>query len=718
MELRQIFELLWRKRRIVLYVFSIIFLTIVIGTLLITPWYDAKSKVFIRKSVATSSLLTTLGMQSAQSTTSSSISDTDRADYLALTQMRPVIEKSITEFHLTREKTRYRIIKAVPFMKYVLKVIGVDVEKTKEVIKAEDLLESSLLSNIFPIPHVEMSQYEETDIIEIEATSPDPQQAADIANKIAKSFTENEIERVREEFREVKNYLANNIGKAREEHVKALLELKEFREREKTVSLDTETSTIIQQISDFKKTFEENKLAILRTKASIEQIESKLKSMPKYQKDSEQIKANDMISTLKLNLKDLYISLAETKTKYTANHPFVIDTENKIAEIKNLLKMEMEKIFGTETISVDPTYKELTEKLAFNYVDLLGLESQNSVLPKIISKYESEMLSLPKKFFKFSQLNISVDVAKDIYNSLLTYINQVELAESTAISNIYLVESAIVPEKKDSRHKHPSLLLHTIIAIILGTTFGVGAALFVEYLDDTIKTKEDLKVFKLTCLGSVNKLGKKDSRLIDETNPRLPLRETFRTIRHSIRFATLDKPVKSLTITSSVSEEGKSFFASNLGISLAIGGKSVLLIDTAMKRPSIHSYFGLPNTSGLTNYLVGDSDLESIKLRTKFNNLTVITTGTIQLDSAKLVESNKMHQFIKDMENAYDLVILDSSPVLETSDAIILGGWTGGVIIIVEGNKTSRKLFADMIEFFNRANVILTGVVINKVVGL
>ncbi|HLG31053.1 MAG TPA: Wzz/FepE/Etk N-terminal domain-containing protein, partial [Candidatus Brocadiales bacterium] len=154
MELRDILEVLWRRRWVAINIFAAIFLTIMMGTYLVTPWYDSTAKVLIRKSSAASSLLTSLGMQSSQSSQTTTISETDRADYLALATVRPVVEKVISDLNIKRERVRSRLMKAIPFLKPILNALGVDVESTEEVMTAERLVDSSLLSFIFPIPYV------------------------------------------------------------------------------------------------------------------------------------------------------------------------------------------------------------------------------------------------------------------------------------------------------------------------------------------------------------------------------------------------------------------------------------------------------------------------------------------------------------------------------------------------------------------------------------
>jgi succinoglycan biosynthesis transport protein ExoP len=672
MELKHIIEILVRRKWIVINTFAAIFLTIALGSLLIRPWYDSKAMVFLQKSGAASTLLSSLGLQSGV-TVPSSYSDTDRSDYLELAKVYPVADKVINELHLSREKTSAIFLRKIPFMKPVARALGMDVEKTIVIPKAEDLVKRSLISYIFPRPYVNVDQYESTDIIYFEAVATDPEQSSAMANAMAKAFIDTEVKRIRGDFQGAKEYIQNNISHYKNEYTKALLALREFKERERSVNLDSETAEYIKEISD-----------------------------------------------LKQSQRDLYIQLAQTRTKYSPDHPIVKDYENAIEQVSQLIQKKMEKVFGSKNMQTDPALRDLTAK-ATGKPSFPMDKSWKGVLPNGLEKPfddESLLSRLPQKSFEYAQLTLAVSVTQSIYNVILTYGYQVGVAESIAVANIYLVQSAKTPEIDDSKHKWPNVGLDSTIAILLGVIFGVGAGLFVEYLDDTIKTSDDLKALKAaTFLGRIAKLRKKEIKLIDEVEPRSPLRESVRTIRTSIRFATIDKPAKIMLVTSSVQGEGKSFAASNLAISFANDGKKVLLLDCNMRGPSIHSYFGLDNGTGLTNYLAGDVALDSVQRQTRVSGLSVITTGPIPPDPAKLVESKKMHKLLQDMGQAFDLVIVDSPPVFAASDAQVLGHWADGTIIVVESGSTTRKLFTEMSEMLHKANTEVIGVVLNKVAG-
>ena len=714
MELRYILEILWSKRRLAVGIFSFIFLAVVIGTLLMPARYDATAKVLLRKAPASDAVLKSIGM-SDTFTTSASLSDTERSNYLALAALRPIAEKTVSDLNLKRIRIRSWLINAIPGFRTVLAGVGLDMGPAEKIMTAEELLDRPLSSFIFPRPHIAIDQHEDTDIIEIKGISPLPEQAMAIANSMANNFIEEELKRIRRDYAGAKAFIDHNIVKTRQEYIDAITRVQDLKEKEKFVNLDTEATNIIEKISDFKKSYEDNRLSIHKLKATIRNIESQIKSIPKYQKSSELLKYNEVILNLKNTLRDLYLSLAETKTRYTSKHPSVIDIENKITQIKELLQVEMTRIFGEETVSVDSVYQELSEKLASNYADLAGYEIQNEVLPKIIDRYDNEMMKMPKQVAEYTKLQLSVSVIQDVYNALLKHHYQVGMMESVALSNIYLVEAAIEPQKNDSKHKKPSLPINLIMAVIMGFIFSIGGILFVNYLDDTIKSAKDIETDgELNFLGHVMELDKKTRKLIFHMDPKHPFNESIRSIRNNINHAFSNKMLKSIVVTSHFDLEGKSFFAANLAVSLANEGKKVLIVDGDLRKSGIWNYFGLPRGAGLTDYLLGNSEFESVLCKTDIEGLHIIPSGSVPHDPAKLVETDNLHDLILQMAGVYDVVIIDTPSLKTASDAIILGRWTDGSILILQEGRGRTNDFSDMLALFKRAKVNLIGVVFNR----
>lgn len=198
-------------------------------------------------------------------------------------------------------------------------------------------------------------------------------------------------------------------------------------------------------------------------------------------------------------------------------------------------------------------------------------------------------------------------------------------------------------------------------------------------------------------------------------NLRTPIAEAFRSFRTNIQFANIDKPVRSVVVTSSVPGEGKSTVAYNLAVSIAQTEKRVLLLDTDLRKPSIYSYIEPKHFGGLTNIIVQDVDYEDL-LQTDENlrNLDIIISGPIPPNPSEILGSAKMRAFMEELYQEYDMVILDSPPVGLVTDAAVLSTMVDGVIMVCATGKTKREDIRKAIDSLNKVNANIIGVVMNK----
>jgi capsular exopolysaccharide synthesis family protein len=275
------------------------------------------------------------------------------------------------------------------------------------------------------------------------------------------------------------------------------------------------------------------------------------------------------------------------------------------------------------------------------------------------------------------------------------------------------VEEAVMPDKPIK----PKKLQNMLVAIVVGLMFGVGVAMFLEYLDDTIQTADDAEgVAQLPTLGIIPWLrSTNDAQLITLSDPRSPASESYRTLRTNIKFLSADSPLRTLTITSAGPEEGKSTTIANLGVSFAQTGKKVLIVDTDMRKPTIHGIFGLRSDIGLTSVLAGDLPLEQAVQQTEAETLHVLTCGPIPPNPAELLESQRFNALIEELKAIYDVVLFDAPPVIAVTDASILAAKLDGLILLMGVNKVTRKAAKHALQLLASAKVKVWGMVIRGV---
>ncbi|WP_102399806.1 CpsD/CapB family tyrosine-protein kinase [Haloimpatiens massiliensis] len=201
--------------------------------------------------------------------------------------------------------------------------------------------------------------------------------------------------------------------------------------------------------------------------------------------------------------------------------------------------------------------------------------------------------------------------------------------------------------------------------------------------------------------------------LIIEKKPKSVPAEAFRTLRTNIQYASFDKEVRRLLVTSSGPKEGKSTTAANLALSISETGKSVLLLDCDLRRPSLHKKFNISNQVGITNFLLGEVNFEQA-IKIYRNKLFIMTAGIIPPNPSEMLSSNKLRDFLQRVSQQFDMVIIDSPPVMAVTDAQILSTITDGVILVVASGETEKAMAIKAKESLKKVNANILGVVLNK----
>jgi capsular exopolysaccharide synthesis family protein len=237
----------------------------------------------------------------------------------------------------------------------------------------------------------------------------------------------------------------------------------------------------------------------------------------------------------------------------------------------------------------------------------------------------------------------------------------------------------------------------------------------IEYLDDTVKTSDDV-----TALGVVNlaAVGRFDSRNPEDTiilqrDPRSPFAEAFRTLRTNIQFAFVDRPLRVLLVSSTGPDEGKSTVAANLAAALAQTGKSVVLVDADLRKPTIHRILKVRNNVGLTDALLRDGEIENVISPTSVENLKVLASGPLPPNAAELVGSERMGILLGRLKKQTDIVILDSPPCLVVSDATILSKRADGVLLVIKAGGVRRDAVRESVQLFHQVGAYVAGTVLN-----
>jgi polysaccharide biosynthesis transport protein len=341
---------------------------------------------------------------------------------------------------------------------------------------------------------------------------------------------------------------------------------------------------------------------------------------------------------------------------------------------------------------------------------------------------------------QYNILKQEVETAKGLYTDFLNKTSQAQVEVAQQHNNLRLIQPARVPGSPIG----PARFRMIMFAFFLSLAGGIGLAYGLEYLDNTIKTIDDVgRYMRLPALGIIPALattnsaklgkGKKARRLSASSSlqavaiqgydmDRLKVLETrstaaeaYRVVRTSMLLSTAGNPPKTILVTSGQPGEGKTTTAVNTAISLAQLGASVLIIDCDMRKPSTHKIFGLDNMRGLSTYLSRDIKVDGLIRKLQIPNLSLLSSGAIPPNPAELISSERMKNLLRELGEQYDHILIDSPPLINVTDPVILSAMVDGVILVVHGGKSTRGVAQRARQDLVSVGAKIFGVVLNNV---
>ncbi len=374
------------------------------------------------------------------------------------------------------------------------------------------------------------------------------------------------------------------------------------------------------------------------------------------------------------------------------------------AQLANILPdvfMEMNRARQEERFS--DTRAELQGELAAAEVDLEETEQAlNQLADTPENKNERDRLARLATRYQTTYTNLSKSL------------EDLRLAEAQTTDNITLT----TPAQPAGAPIRPRVLFNTLLALMIGALVGLGIAFLIEYLDDTVKTPDQVRdLTGLATLGNVIQLegASPDQRMVARVAPKSLGAEAYRVLRTNLQFSALDKPLATLVCTSAAPGEGKSTTVANLAVVMAQTDRRVILVDADLRRPSLHKILKLPNNVGLSTALLDKRrDPQAYLQETDVANLRVMTTGPIPPNPAEMLNSIRMHEMIELLKGEADVVLFDTPPVLAVADTSILASQVDGTLLVVWAGRTRGELLAQAADRLQSLGIQPLGVVLNK----
>lgn len=674
MELTKLWEIILRRKWMILQAVMVVTFVAGIGTFLIKPSFEASSKVLIMPFKKGAGL--ELGKVGLPSLTSIITTSTDISVNKALAVSRPYIEKLILRLQLRDRQGQ---------------LISPDkLTSTEPVFSIKEMF--------FPQPRIGIRERSETNLLNVRAVSSNSHEAMMMANTLAQIMVDENQNNVRAEYRHARIFLEGEINEVKEQYKKALLELTKFRKKEQTLDLKMETKLASEKMAELLKEKEDNIIDLAEARAKLGRLKEQLAKESSGFLSAAALQENPHIDILKKRLTEFRLQLAQAKSDLTENHPKVLSLVEQI----KVAEVELEKEVKIYRASA-PELSALERRIA-------SLEAHLEEVNRAIETYFNTFETLPEKVHQQAGLDMELNVAQQRYSALLDSLHRVEMAEASTLTEIRIVEPGVMPVAPIS----PNRMMNGLLSLALGLAFGLGLAFMTEYQDDTIRTAEDAKELRyIALMGLVPKFKTRKRPLILAKDPNDPFCESYRKIRN---YPSIDDgSVRSLLITSPGPREGKSTTVVNLGTSIAREEKKkVLLIDMDLRRPSLHAYFDLPNEIGVTDLLRQEASLDEVIQSTPVEGLSLISSGPSFPDAGALMESKEMGSLIPRLTGQFDMVIMDCAPILVKSDALVLAKHVDGSTIVIESAKTTRRAVRELIGILTEAHIKPLGFIVNR----
>ncbi len=363
--------------------------------------------------------------------------------------------------------------------------------------------------------------------------------------------------------------------------------------------------------------------------------------------------------------------------------------------------------------------RQISDNIAGRRAELEVAQNRERALAKELEVVKTEVKTLDGKLIELKFLEAEAERNEVFYSTIDRRLSEVDLGHLLKNNNIRVVDVA-VPSDTPVR---PNLPLNMAMGLILGLFGGCAMAFGLDYLDTTVKSREDVEqVIGVPLLGVVPGVDaaelqslptEVDRNIFVNARPRSTVAECLRSIRTNVMFRTPQKKVRKLLITSAAPREGKSFTSSNLAAIIAMTGNRVLLIDADLRRPALHKRFGLTNDLGLVAVFLGESTLEEVIQPSHVPGLDVVVAGPPPPNPGEMLGNGRMEQFIEGLRG-YDFIIIDSPPVNVVADPLVLSSIVDGVLLVVEANRTSRAMVRQAGARLAETDSRVLGAIVNK----
>ncbi len=586
-------------------------------------------------------------------------------------------------------------------------------------LSASDALSTGSLANMKPPPELgsflaslSVKRVPNSRLMDVSFESTSPLLAAQIVNAHIKNFIEQNFQSRYEATTRASTWLTDQLSELKIRVEKAEDARITYERQNQIWALDGDKQNVTtQRMADLNKELTDVQSERMRKQSLFEFAKAgDMDSVP-------QIRDNPVVQDLFRKRTEMYSQYADALSQYGPNFPKVQRLQSQVKEIEATAEKEKKSVIAR----LESEYREALQR--------------EELLTQALDQQKVQVNQMSERMVQYSILKREAEANKALYDGLLTKLKEAGISAGLRSSNIRVVDPAMVP----TTPARPAKTRNIVLSFLIGLVGGIGLALLREYMDNTIKSPDDIETLaRLPSLavvpaftepnrdrsrvkllkGASTNGHEKRIELVAQHLPKSQVSEAFRALRTALLLSQADHPPQVILVTSALPREGKTTAAANLAVTLAQLGDRTLLIDADLRKPGIGRLLNLGSGTyaGLSSYLAGVSSLDLVTIQhPAIPNLSAIPTGPLPPNPADLLSSHKLADAITELRTKFKFIVIDSPPIMAATDAVILSVKADGVLLVVRSGETPKEAFTRTRDLLLSVKCHLLGVVLNAV---
>lgn len=549
----------------------------------------------------------------------------------------------------------------------------------------------------------------DTQILSIKVTSEDPEEAKSAADVVSSEFQRFYRELVSGATEQSRDFIEKQLQDAKAKLTKARAAMMEYKTQNSVIELQGQTKVLIERTAAIENEEIHAKIQANAYASQLQSINGQLEGLPQMKLAAETVMDNPIYKELISKQVAMETALGTMIGRRGANHPEVKSLTKEIAQVKEQIKSQAPKIVSAQTTQLDPVVTQALQNKLVTNAEAAGTSAREGALSQVLDEQRAGLQGLPEKEMKMAQLDLDVKASESTYGLLRSKLDEARIKanETTKSSSIQVIAAAYVM-RNDAKKPFKMAL-----ALLLSPLLGAGLAFLFHYLDNTIRTPAEAEDLLGLPIVTVVPLSRSHALARRPDNEHLQATYDMLTAAMWQNLAKTESPA--VLVASAEPETGRTTTAANLAVTLAHDGARVILVDADMRKPNLHLMFGLPNKPGLSNVLSGTLPIEDALIPTKIEGLLLMPGGPSPDNPVRLLRSQQMTDFVKEIGGLADFVVFDSPAGITFADASMLAAIIKNVVIVHSAGKVPRGAEAEFRNRLDMSGANILGSVLNKV---